>query len=309
MKKLFLKSLTALIVSTVLFHVPLFAQSKSTPKIGDKGPGGGTIFLIEGNIAYECSDVLGNYHWLIADNICKKFRGGGKSDWRLPTKEQLNYIYKNLRTKGIINDDTCHWSSTKYVEESDVYVWAQYFDDGHPQDMVLAMDNTVRAVRAFDVDDYQENGYRQTVSFKEACANIFTYEGATDFSKNGQIPEIGDIGPGGGIVFYVDYYRAYECSDLMWDDWEGAKSWCKNFRGGGKSDWYLPTREELKYIYLNVKETEAENFEDRRDAYWSSSVDSRDNTLAIAQNILSGEQYTNYKYIGNYFRAVRSFEY
>jgi len=31
--------------------------------------------------------------------------------------------------------------------------------------------------------------------------------------------------------------------------WDGAKSYCENYRGGGYSDWRMPTIEELKSLY------------------------------------------------------------
>jgi len=51
------------------------------PKIGDKGPGGGIVFYIEGNKAYECSELLGDANWENAKTLCTNYRGGGKSDW------------------------------------------------------------------------------------------------------------------------------------------------------------------------------------------------------------------------------------
>ena len=280
------------------------------PKIGDKGPGGGTIFLIEGNTAYECSDSLGNFAWLLANNVCTKFKGGGKTDWKLPTKEELNYIYLNLQKTGILNDDSPHWSSTSSMSyTNDLDGWAQYFSSGKPQELVVSFDLTTRAVRSFDLADFRKNGYGPTLSFEEACAEFFVYEDGVDFKKNGWTPEIGDIGPGGGIVFYVNNGKAYECSDFIdYCDWEEAKTVCKNFRGGGKSDWHLPDREELKYIYKNVKEIELINLRGLYPCYWSSEADS-DKTLAYAQYLTTGEQVTNYKEIANYVRAVRYFEY
>jgi len=46
-------------------------------------------------------------------------------------------------------------------------------------------------------------------------------------------------------------------SGLMWAatdngydmDWKGAKSYCENYRGGGYTDWRLPTQDELAGLY------------------------------------------------------------
>lgn len=50
-------------------------------KIGDKGPGGGIVFHIEGNKSYEVSDLLGRATWGKAFELCYDYRGGGYDDW------------------------------------------------------------------------------------------------------------------------------------------------------------------------------------------------------------------------------------
>lgn len=74
-------------------------------KIGDIGPGGGLIFYIEGNKALECSELLGEANWEGAKRMCAEYCGGGYDDWYLPTKEELNWIYENL--KGNLFIGTC----------------------------------------------------------------------------------------------------------------------------------------------------------------------------------------------------------
>ena len=128
---------------------------KSAPKIGDKGPAGGIVFYIEGKKAYECSEPLGNVEWEEAITLCKKYRGGEKSDWYLPTKEELNYIYKNLREPEIINDDERLWSSLE--DDDKTLAWAQGFstkgrypEKGEQFTNYKWIPNIVRAVRAFE---------------------------------------------------------------------------------------------------------------------------------------------------------------
>ena len=67
---------------------------------GCKGPGGGTVFHMEEGKAWEVSEWLGKANWEEAKKICKKYRGGGLSDWYLPNKEELKWIYK-----GVIETD------------------------------------------------------------------------------------------------------------------------------------------------------------------------------------------------------------
>ncbi len=115
-------------------------------KIGDTGPGGGIIYYIEGNRYYECTGLLGRENFEGAKKMCQEYRGGGFDDWYLPTKEDLNRIYKNLKTVEISAADEYFWSSSPY-DNGDA--WVQRFSDGgkggYDKDYALC----VRAVRAF----------------------------------------------------------------------------------------------------------------------------------------------------------------
>jgi TolB-like protein len=116
-------------------------------RIGATGPGGGIIFYIEGDKCLECSEVLGSAKWDSASYLCKNYRGGGFNDWYLPTKDELNLIYENLRKTGIISGDSWYWSSSS----SGFYTWVQRFSNGS-QDYGRDYEyntNSVRAVRAF----------------------------------------------------------------------------------------------------------------------------------------------------------------
>ena len=140
------------------------------PKIGDIGPGGGTVFYFseEGFRVYEsdgvfqtyyymeCSDVLSDsITWCCSDGYCcapetKTSLGYGKmntsniisynhrdgqisesncaavlcskyatsttksGEWWLPSKDELNLIYTNLKSKGYISDSSSFWSSSSY---------------------------------------------------------------------------------------------------------------------------------------------------------------------------------------------------
>lgn len=115
-------------------------------KIGDIGPGGGIVFYIEGNKSYEVSEMLGTSSWNGAIKLCKAYRGGGYDDWYLPTKDELNLIYQNLRKAGKISGNDWYWSSSQYFDNG---AWVQRFSDGD-QDYGRKDDsNCVRAVRAF----------------------------------------------------------------------------------------------------------------------------------------------------------------
>jgi hypothetical protein len=91
-------------------------------------------------------------------------------------------------------------------------------------------------------------------------------------SGNNNLPEIGD-NYAGGIVFQVDPngYEVKICAeaDLGFTNWLEAKTLANAYDGGGHTDWYLPSKEELNQLYINLYPTGIGNFKD--DWYWSST--------------------------------------
>lgn len=77
-------------------------------EVGGKGPGGGTIFYIDGNKALEFSEILGSGNMAEADMGCRYYSGGGYNDWYLPTLQELELILPHV----CIQEG--YWSSTEY---------------------------------------------------------------------------------------------------------------------------------------------------------------------------------------------------
>jgi hypothetical protein len=75
------------------------------------------------------------------------------------------------------------------------------------------------------------------------AVSLFIDDVSLSCAKGGSCA-VGDAGPGGGVVFYVDdagkYLetpRADTSREIKWSD---AVKNVQKYRGGGKSDWYLP---------------------------------------------------------------------
>jgi hypothetical protein len=92
---------------------PQPAPPSGTFKIGDRGPG--VVFFAQGGKYMEVSEKLsGEYTWFEAITAARNYKCGGYSDWRLPTKDELNLVYQNLRRNNLGNmGDSWHWSSSE----------------------------------------------------------------------------------------------------------------------------------------------------------------------------------------------------
>lgn len=135
---------------------------------------------------------------------------GKKSDWFLPSKDELNALYKfraiRMRTKM---DTGPYWTSS---ESSDKYAWYQMFQDGtmftdehgvgripsnkdttsqpmHTGSLFPSQPYRLVAVRAFPIG----SGIVPPVSDPRLAGNTCSDAGPC---------AVGDIGPAGGVVFY-----------------------------------------------------------------------------------------------------------
>ncbi|PKL38384.1 MAG: hypothetical protein CVV44_10885 [Spirochaetae bacterium HGW-Spirochaetae-1] len=82
-----------------------------------------------------------------AAKVCADYKGGGITDWYLPSKKELSLLYTNLKKKGIGGfSDNEYWSSS---ESDEAYAWYQGFEDGAVDNNAKTNHLRVRAVRAF----------------------------------------------------------------------------------------------------------------------------------------------------------------
>ena len=88
---------------------------------------------------------LGVQHSVHAD-ICANLSLGGYSDWFLPSKDELNLMYENLKVWGVGGFGATYWSSS---EVSADYAWYLVFSDVSQSYDRKFFTFRVRAVRAF----------------------------------------------------------------------------------------------------------------------------------------------------------------
>ena len=148
--------------------------------IGDIGPGGGKVFYDAGSVQpwgryMEMGPEFTRTEWcdvwdlfvagtkeLIgsgkentdkivaacgagAANTVSDYGGGGKTDWFLPSRDELNELYKQRDSVGGFETDK-YWSSSQYVAYA---AWGQYFTNGYQSGSATHYANGVRPVRAF----------------------------------------------------------------------------------------------------------------------------------------------------------------
>jgi len=80
-----------------------------------------------------------------AAKVARSYRGGGNTDWYLPSKDELNKLYINRVSIGGFAS-AFYWSSSESFSN---YVWNQYFLNGHQVNGGRLGPGYVRAVRAF----------------------------------------------------------------------------------------------------------------------------------------------------------------
>lgn len=267
-------------------------------KVGDIGPGGGTVFYIEGTRALEVSANLGSHTWDNALDVAKNYKGGGFSDWYLPTDVELNFIYENLVKTGILNDTTWHWSSSQIDNTA---AWYLKFSDGEHGSYGYSKNDaySVRAVRVFSIEELPSNKNE----FVEKKDNDIDKSTSNSNSSNKKEYKIGDSGPGGGIIFHKIGTRCLEISPSLGNyGWNDAKIVAQNYRGGNFRNWYLPSKEELKLVYDNLVKTGL-----LQDTAWHWSSSPYGEERAWFQTFSGGRQSANYRGGAGAVRAVRAF--
>jgi hypothetical protein len=162
--------------------------SFTTLSIGQIGPGGGLVFFDKGNnvggwqyletatneqstgLAWGCNGtsipgtqftvgsgesntsliVAGCIEASFAAKICDNLSLGGQTDWFLPSRDELNLMYKNLHTnnQGNFNNSFNYWSSTEYGTSSGAWSFSFSGNGGALYNNKVTT-YYVRAIRAF----------------------------------------------------------------------------------------------------------------------------------------------------------------
>lgn len=199
MKKIFI-----FLISLFTLFFLITCEEDDGSIIGKTGQGGGMIFFDEGGQYLECSGELGDSTQSAARIAARNYKGGGYEDWRLPTKAELDLIYKNLKKKRLGGfSNGCYWAS-----EED---WLQNFQNGKQETFhhILHNENNgVRAVRSYtDIPPVEQKTTTLTIkneSFIEITDIIWngvTLASDTNTVKTGNnITK--DVTPGSAYIYF-----------------------------------------------------------------------------------------------------------
>jgi hypothetical protein len=286
-----------------------------------------------------------------AATVARAYQGGRKTDWYLPSKDELNQVYLKKGEIGGIDSDY-YWSSSEVDADN---AWYQDFGDGSYLNYHKVSSFYVRPVRA----------------------GTFVIAASTNLPPatcaEGGPCVVGDTGPGGGKVFYVaptSFTSAAPCGDTCnyleaasagWITSPAGQANCttagtstidpqcewsaniasaigasargtaigtgfantssiiarnntagkaatasRAFQGGGKTDWYLPSSNELAQMVNQkgviggippISGTQTAS-------YWNSTENS--STFGQVIDLLSGNSYLGNKRTKFYVRPVRA---
>jgi hypothetical protein len=109
--------------------------------------GGFVVFEENGHGLVASIVDLGNMDWNSAKTACDELIINGYCDWHLPSKEELNLVYVNLKQVGVgCFDNTYYWSFTENINDN---AWAHSFQNGKQISSHKGPKYGVRAVRAY----------------------------------------------------------------------------------------------------------------------------------------------------------------
>lgn len=259
-----------------------------------------------------------------AASFCRGYLGDSlNEDWFLPSREELKYIFQNLKQKnhGVFNE-SYYWSST---EAGDFPAWVINFNDGSSGYTFKFNKYGIRPIRIFSSQCPELiciNGIVAQSECKCNCVKGYIGKNCDEldpsnvqaliddwkftpfqlFKKGIPLDSLYGKLYKGGLIFYLNIndgsglvaarqntnMATWGCSQTDITSLNNVTSppvepeteigarigdgelntiliikecnqnniaakYCLDYSDGGYSEWFLPSREELKYIYLNLK--------------------------------------------------------
>ncbi|MFZ4437554.1 MAG: caspase family protein [Syntrophales bacterium] len=239
----------------------------------------GTVLDTKTNLMWAAKDNGSNINWANAKSYCENYRGGGYTDWRMPTPGELAGLYdsnkKNRRgayVSDLIDIPICWvWASATRGSDASLF----YFDTGrldwdgkfiYKQCRALP----VRSVKkeALEREARERQDFERQKTLDAEREQLATERRKIEAEKQqvamGPRPTVTgprEISRDGRFTAYDNGTVLDTKTNLMWAtkdngsdiNWANAKSYCENYRGGGYLDWRMPTGDELAALYNKNK--------------------------------------------------------
>jgi hypothetical protein len=93
--------------------------------------------------------IIANQGTNYAAGLARAYKGGGYTDWYLPSKDELNKLYLNRVAIGGFNSNGNYWSSTENQNYPYHSAWFQDFNNGGQLSFYKDSEVNVRAIRTF----------------------------------------------------------------------------------------------------------------------------------------------------------------
>ena len=136
--------------------------SRGACSVGDIGPGGGIVFYDAGStqswgryLEAPLTDLEGLYSWSNAISAAQDYRGGGLTDWRLPSYDELKILAVNRDVVGGFTKDF-YWSSREALPSiciptpcKEIAFGLLFVKEGIPSSNYKTNTGYVRPLRAF----------------------------------------------------------------------------------------------------------------------------------------------------------------
>ena len=85
----------------------------------------GTVLDMRTNLMWAAWDNGSNINWANAKNYCDNYRGGGYSDWRMPTQDELAGLYDARKSRpGACNTSYLINVATELIDITCFFSWA-----------------------------------------------------------------------------------------------------------------------------------------------------------------------------------------
>jgi uncharacterized caspase-like protein len=213
--------------------------------------------------------------WDDAKKYCRNLNYGGFSDWKLPSRDELEmgFKVKHLFDPFKRQDwDSLYWSSTNDVLLT-THSLRMHFSSAEVSSNTKAGNNYVRCVRG---------GWGQQESESKQSA----------------------WSPAGTVIDSSTGLMWQKKPDGKQRNWDNSKRYCRNLNHGGFSDWKLPNGKELRHVLRNKHILDPYKISSKWDSsFWSSQTASYLNAYLVKFG--TGKSIPNQKRFKYYVRCVR----